>query len=624
MIENLLKNIKMQIEERGYFIQRFITEVIIFCNPPIGNKEYKKYISNFGDKLIFIKKSNETNLVDDYIPCLFYRKKESNKFLIYFHGNSENIFQIEHYGLDFRSYLNMNIILVEYPGYFLKSNNSYDPNIFLENSLIVYDWIKSTFKALDNQIFVCGRSLGTSPSIYLSSKRNPKALFLISAFTSIKNIGSDKHLSMFVEKIFKSIDYIENVKCPILFIHGKQDKLIESKHSEKLYEIVKNKNIITDIKILSQNKNHNNLDLKKDIIDNIIEFCSENKLFNDENIINNKDIINDIDLYKTPLKIKKLIEALIFDIKEFEIIEKREKNNVSFLMNLNMDRIAAINNSNISVYNDCYLINYEIKLNEIKKSEVEIRSLYQSKNGNLICATEEGDVFIFKINKRDFELIKILSFEEEIYKIREFYDDNICLLSKNSIKLFDQNFTKNIANYPNNKTFTNFCLFQKNRVALIKNKLIYVVQFEKNNNDINIIEEIKINNKISVDTIVGTEKYLIIGGTRMIYFYDVKNNYESKVEKLPQNEQTFEKVTFISKIHEQFLLGATNEGSILQIIINDDDSIIINKKFINNINISSILMIDYKILLISGNDHIYILSNQIEEEGRTQNNCEIF
>ena len=110
----------------------------------------------------------------------------------------------------------------------------------------------------------------------------------------------------------------------------------------------------------------------------------------------------------------------------------------------------------------------------------------------------------------------------------------------------------------------------------------------------------------------------------MIYFYDIKNNYELKVEQLSQNEQTFEKVTFISKIHEQFLLGTTNEGSILQIIINDDDSIIINKKFINNIYISSILMIDYKILLISGNDHIYILSNQIEEEGNTQNNCEIF
>ena len=611
-------------EERGNEIQKFITDLIILCSPPLKTKEYKKYISAYGDKLIYIKKRDNANYISDYIPCLFYRKKESNKFLIYFHGNSENIFQIEHYGLDFRYYLDMNIILVEYPGYFLKIKNSSDPNVFFDNSLIVYDWIKSKFKASDNQIFVCGRSLGTSPAIYLSSRRKPKALFLISAFTSMKNIGSDKCLSIFVEKIFQSIDYIANVKCPTLFIHGEQDTLISCKHSEKLYQIVKNNNIITDIKILGPNKDHNNLDLHKDIIDNIIDFCSKNKLLNDENIINNKDIINDNDLYKTPLKIKKYIEALIFDINEFKIEDKKEKNNVSFLMNLNKDRIAAINNSNISIYDDCYLIKYEIKLDKIKKSEVEIKSLYQSKNGNLICGTDEGDIFIFKINKSSYELIKALSLKEEIYKIGEFYDNNICVLSKNSIKIFDENFTKEIINLKNDKTFINFCLLPQNKLALIKNKLIFIIQFEKNKIEIvKIVKEITIRDEISVDTIVGTEQYLIVGGAGVIYFYDIKDNYNLETKQLFKNEQIDkEKVTSIAKIHDQLLLGATNKGSILQIIINDDNTIILKQKFIDNIKILSIIMIDYETLFISGNNHINILSNYSNEENK--NSCEIF
>ena len=611
-------------EERGNEIQKFITDLIILCSPPLKTKEYKKYISAYGDKLIYIKKRDNANYISDYIPCLFYRKKESNKFLIYFHGNSENIFQIEHYGLDFRYYLDMNIILVEYPGYFLKIKNSSDPNVFFDNSLIVYDWIKSKFKASDNQIFVCGRSLGTSPAIYLSSRRKPKALFLISAFTSMKNIGSDKCLSIFVERIFQSIDYITNVKCPTLFIHGEQDTLISFHHSEKLHQIVKNNNIITDIKILGPNKEHNNLDLKKDIIDNIIDFCSKNKLLNDENIINNKDIINDNDLYKTPLKIKKYIEALIFDINEFKIEDKKEKNNVSFLMNLNKDRIAAINNSNISIYDDCYLIKYEIKLDEIKKKEVEIKSLYQSKNGNLICGTDEGDIFIFKINKNSYELIKTLSLKEEIYKIGEFFDDNICVLSKNSIKIYDQNFIKEIVIFPNNNTFINFSLLPQNKLALIKNKLICVVQFEKNKIEIvKIVKEITIRDEISVDTIVGTEQYLIVGGAGKIYFYDIKDNYKLETKQLFKNEQIDEeKVTSIAKIHDQLLLGATNKGSILQIIINDDSTIILKQKFIDNIKILSIIMIDYETLFISGNNHINILSNYSNEENK--NSCEIF
>ena len=59
-------------------------------------------------------------------------------FLIYFHGNGENIFQIEHYDLDFRSYFEMNVILVEYPGYFLETNRKSDPNIIFENFLVIY------------------------------------------------------------------------------------------------------------------------------------------------------------------------------------------------------------------------------------------------------------------------------------------------------------------------------------------------------------------------------------------------------------------------------------------------------------------------------------------------------
>ena len=131
----------------------------------------------------------------------------------------------------------------------MENKNSTDPNIFFENSLIVYDWIKSTFKVSDNQIFICGRSLGTSPSIYLSSHRNPKALFLISAFKSIINIPN-KFARLFVEDIFKSINYIEEIKCPILFIHGKADNLISYNHSKELYEITKKNNINNDIKII--------------------------------------------------------------------------------------------------------------------------------------------------------------------------------------------------------------------------------------------------------------------------------------------------------------------------------------------------------------------------------------
>ena len=612
----------MQLEERGNFIQKFITNQIILCSPSLRKKDFKTIMYDFSDKLIFIKKNNEANSIDDYIPCLFYRRKESNNFLIYFHGNSENIFQIENYGLDFRSYLGMNVILVEYPGYFFKSENSSDPNMFFGNSLIVYDWIKSTFKVSDNQIFVCGRSLGTSPSIYLSSHRNPKALFLISAFTSVRNVGSDKYLSIFVEQIFKSIDYIENIKCPILFIHGAEDNLVSYHHSEQLRLKAKKNNEDTIINVRS-GKDHNNLNLKEDIIDNIIIFCSQKKILineNNQNLINNTNIIKDEDLYKIPLKINKRLITEIFDINEFVIETERkiEKKNVSFLMNLDKERLAAMTDSSISIYNDSYLLYYEIDLNQIKKNEVMIKSIYQMKNGNLICATEEGDIFIFKINKKGYEIIDKLSIDEEIYKIGELGENNICLLSKNSIEILDNNFMNIVAKTMNKRTFNNFSLFSKKRLALIKQGHIGLAQFDKDNNQINIFKEIKIKQKISHNAFVGTDKYLIVGGIGQIYFYNIDKNYEPEYKDLNQDEE----VTFILKIHDQLLLASTNKGSILQINTYDYGKIILSRKFIDNIPISSILMFNLETILISRNYQIDILS--IPRKDEKNQNCEIF
>ena len=592
-------------EERGNFIQKFITDVIILCSPKLYTKDFKKIMYDFSDKLIFIPKNKDSDAVDDYIPCLFYRKKESNNFLIYFHGNSENVFQIEHYGLDFRTYLEMNVILVEYPGYFLKSKNSTNPYSFFENSLIVYDWIKSTFKASDEQIFVCGRSLGTSPSIYLSSHRNPKALFLVSAFTSIKNIGADKYLQIFLEQIFKSIDYIENIKCPILFIHGIEDNLISYHHSEQLRLKAKKNNDNTEIKLLP-GKDHNNLKVKEDIVDHIIKFCSDKKLLNSENLINNINIINDDDLYKIPLKIKRLLESKIFDIDEFEIEGKIDKKNISILMNLDKERIAAMSDSSISLYNDGYFLYYEIDLNKITKREVEIKGLYQLKNGNLICATDEGDIFIFKINKKGYQIVKSLSIEEEIYKIGEFDENYTCLLCKNSILILDNEHLNSIASTKNNKTYTNFCLFAKNELALIKNKYIGLARFDSNTNEINIYKEIKLNQKILPNTFVGTEQYLIVGGIDQICFYNINKNYQMEAKELIQGEE----VNFISKINDQLLLASTNKSSILQITITDDGTIYINRKelFNKEISISSVLMFNYENILISRNEQIDILS----------------
>ena len=96
--------ITKNIEQRGNYIQKIITDNIIFCKPRFDYKEfYEKK-----EKIIFIEREPNNKSANNYIPCMFHMNLNTNNFLICFHGNSEDIFTTEKFGLDFRDYIKMN------------------------------------------------------------------------------------------------------------------------------------------------------------------------------------------------------------------------------------------------------------------------------------------------------------------------------------------------------------------------------------------------------------------------------------------------------------------------------------------------------------------------------------
>ncbi len=287
-----------------------ISDTLIYSPP---NFDYSK-INSYKKQIIYIPKSNQNN-EENYIPCLFVIEYNySANFLIYFHGNGEDIFSCELLGFHISRELKMNIIIVEYPGYSIYPGKP-DSEIILNDSLIVYDYIKNKFQLDKNNLFVCGRSLGSAPAIFLSSKKEINTLFLISAFESMKKVGKGFFVGMLFKDEFKSIDFIPYVTCNVLFIHGKNDRLISYKHSENLYDHCGSNN--KDI-CINDNMTHNDSDLMKDIINPIKEF------FKKKNIViiekNNCFNINDPEfnkLFQIPNYIDKYLENKLFIISNF-------------------------------------------------------------------------------------------------------------------------------------------------------------------------------------------------------------------------------------------------------------------------------------------------------------------
>ena len=267
-----------------------------FCNFHI--------VSNFEEELIFIPRSKDNP--KSHIPCIFMKDyiSHSKNIIIMFHGNAEDIFGARLMGETLVQKLRMNVLIVEYPSYSIYFSEPSADEV-LDNTVLIYDFIKSKFNIGDKNIFIFGRSIGTSPAIYLASKRKPNALIVISAFTSIKAVANNLvgFLKILVKERMISIDYIKKVTCPVIFIHGQKDPLIPFKETIELKD---NCDCPFEV-VLPNNMTHNDFDIDEDIIDPIINFIGKNCIIDKDknNFEENEEIKK---LYIIPEYIKNIID----------------------------------------------------------------------------------------------------------------------------------------------------------------------------------------------------------------------------------------------------------------------------------------------------------------------------
>jgi fermentation-respiration switch protein FrsA (DUF1100 family) len=249
---------------------------LVFASPD-SSYTYEK----FNGEMIYIPKENpkESETVK-HIPCIYLRSTNSSvcqKFAIFFHGNAEDINLASEILNHIRFTLSINVIAPEYPGYGIYPGRPSEEQIFAD-CLSLHTYLTKTLKISPHNIILFGRSLGTSPSTYLASKREVSALILISPMMSIGTVVKDilgRIVSYTIKDRFKNFEMIEDVKCPILIIHGQNDSLIKYYHSTELY----NKAKAPCELILPENMDHNEFDFFQEFSEPLLDFISRNAIF---------------------------------------------------------------------------------------------------------------------------------------------------------------------------------------------------------------------------------------------------------------------------------------------------------------------------------------------------------
>jgi fermentation-respiration switch protein FrsA (DUF1100 family) len=165
------------------------------------------------------------------ISARFFENLNSTHTILFSHGNAEDIGVLDFMAEDFNN-IDLSFFAYDYRGYGTSEGKATEDKVYKDIDA-AYDYLTGELKVPPEKIVVYGRSLGGAVSIDLASRRKVGALIVESTFVSAFRVLTKIQIAPFDK--FQSIDKIKNVHCPILFIHGRKDRIIPFWHGEKLF-----------------------------------------------------------------------------------------------------------------------------------------------------------------------------------------------------------------------------------------------------------------------------------------------------------------------------------------------------------------------------------------------------
>lgn len=155
------------------------------------------------------------------------------KLLIYYGGNAEDVFlNIE----EFKD-IQAATLFVAYRGYGPSGGRPGEAALFAD-ALAVFDDIAAHFAP--ERVFLVGRSLGSGVACYVAARREVQGAVLVTPFDSLEHVAGSLYpwfpVSWFLRHRFASLDYVRDVRCPLLVLYGGKDQVVRPVRTRNLIE----------------------------------------------------------------------------------------------------------------------------------------------------------------------------------------------------------------------------------------------------------------------------------------------------------------------------------------------------------------------------------------------------
>ena len=168
----------------------------------------------------------------------FIPAENARGVILFCHGNAGNIsHRLESIRIFHR--LSLDVFIFDYRGYGRSEGKPTERGTYLDAEA-AWRYLAEDRQADPARIIIFGRSLGGAVASWLAKAQTAGALIVESAFTSIPDIGADAYPFLPVKLLsrfkYSIVDYIREVRCPVLIVHSRDDELISFNHGRRLFE----------------------------------------------------------------------------------------------------------------------------------------------------------------------------------------------------------------------------------------------------------------------------------------------------------------------------------------------------------------------------------------------------
>ncbi|KAI3677432.1 hypothetical protein L2E82_51719 [Cichorium intybus] len=170
------------------------------------------------------------------IVAMYVKNPAASLTILYSHGNAADLGQMYDLFCELSLHLRVNLMGYDYTGYGRSSGKPTEHNTYADIEA-AYRCLVETYCVKEEDVILYGQSVGSGPTLDLASRLSRlRAVVLHSPILSGLRVMYPVKRTYWFD-IYKNIDKITQVRCPVLVIHGTADDVVDCSHGKQLWEL---------------------------------------------------------------------------------------------------------------------------------------------------------------------------------------------------------------------------------------------------------------------------------------------------------------------------------------------------------------------------------------------------